>query len=135
MTAGYAWPMANVERRTQFEPAVGSAAAARRFMRGELEQLAVPEPPIETAILLTSELISNAYLHARTEVDLRLVMAPECVRVEVHDGNSRHPVAAATPADATSGRGLLLLQALAQSWGVDGTADGKTIWFELPIAT
>lgn len=127
--------MVEVERRAQFEPDAGSAAAARQFMRGQLEQLAVPDPPMETAILLTSELVSNAYLHARTEVDLRLVMAAECMRVEVHDGNSRHPVAAATPADATSGRGLLLLQALAASWGVDGTGDGKTIWFELPLFT
>lgn len=123
----------DVERWAQFEPQVGSAAAARRFVRTELELLSVPEPPMETAILLTSELVSNAYLHARTEVDLRLVKAATCVRVEVRDGNSRYPVASATPADATSGRGLMMVQALAESWGIDGTGDGKTVWFELPF--
>ena len=96
----------------------------------------MPEPPLETAILLTSELVSNALLHARTEVDLLLVMASSAVRVEVHDGNASPPGLPASPAplDATTGRGLLMVDALAGRWGVDGTGDGKTIWFELPVA-
>lgn len=129
--------MANpdLERRATFEPDVRAAGEARDFLRTHLEQLAVPDPPLETAILLTSELVSNALLHARTSVDLRLIRAAACVRIEVHDGNSRRPVASATPADATSGRGLMLVQALSGAWGVDGTAEGKRVWFELPYAT
>lgn len=125
-----------VERRAHFQPELESPAAARAFVRNELEQQAVPEPPLETAILLTSELVSNALLHARTEVDLLLIMASSGVRVEVHDGNARQPgpPAAPAPLDATTGRGLLMVEALAGRWGVDGTGDGKTVWFELPVA-
>ena len=125
-----------VTRRAHFQPELASPAAARAFVRSELEQQAVPEPPLETAILLTSELVSNALLHARTEVDLLLVMAASAVRVEVHDGNTRqpHPPAAPAPLDATSGRGLLMVDALAGRWGIDGTGNGKTVWFELPVA-
>ncbi len=125
-----------VERRAHFQPELASPAAARAFVRSELEQQAVPEPPLETAILLTSELVSNALLHARTPVDLLLVMASSGLRVEVHDGNGRQPAPAASPAplDATTGRGLMMVEALAGRWGVDGTRDGKTVWFELPVA-
>jgi anti-sigma regulatory factor (Ser/Thr protein kinase) len=125
-----------VERRARFQPDLGSPAAARAFVRSELEEEHVPDPPLETAILLTSELVSNALLHARTEVDLRLVMAASGVRVEVHDSGVRQPPASPAPAplEATTGRGLMMVDALAQSWGVDGTVDGKTIWFELPVA-
>ena len=121
-------------RATTFEPDVNAAAAARQFLRSQLEQLSIPDPPFETAVLLTSELVSNALLHARTSVDLTLITSPACVRVEVHDGNSRRPVASATPDDATSGRGLMMVQALAGAWGVDGTVEGKTVWFELPFS-
>ncbi len=124
-----------VERRAHFEPELASPGAARAFVRSELEQQAVPEPPLETAILLTSELVSNALLHAKTPVDLLLVMASSGVRVEVHDGDARRPRPSAgpVPPDATTGRGLLMVEAMAGRWGVDGTSDGKTIWFELPV--
>jgi hypothetical protein len=56
------------------------------------------------------------------------------LRVEVHDGNSRHPTPSPAPADATSGRGLHLVESLAERWGVEGTPDGKVVWFELPFA-
>ncbi len=124
-----------VERRARFQPDLRSPAAARAFVRSELEER-VPEPPLETAILLTSELVSNALLHARTEVDLLLIMAASGVRVEVHDCGVRQPPDAPPPAplEATTGRGLMMVDALAQRWGVDGTVDGKTVWFELPVA-
>lgn len=124
-----------VERRARFLPELGSPAAARAFVRSELQQRDVPEPPLETAILLTSELVSNALLHARTEVDLLLIMAASGLRVEVHDSGLRRPQPspAPVPPSATTGCGLLLVAALAGRWGVDGTVDGKTVWFELPV--
>ena len=127
--------MAAIEsgRTAVFGPVAETPAAARRFLRLELEKLAVPEPPLEAAVLLANELVSNAVLHARTVMELRLFTADDLVRVEVHDGNTRRPTTAAAPIDATSGRGLLLVQAIADRWGVEGTRDGKVIWFELPI--
>lgn len=125
-----------VERRARFQPELGSPAAARAFVRSELQRRSVPEPPLETAILLTSELVSNALLHARTEVDLLLIMAASGVRVEVHDCGIGRPTGSPEPPapGATTGRGLMMVDALARSWGVDGTIDGKTVWFELPVA-
>lgn len=119
----------------RFDPDEGATRAARRFLRERLTAVPVPEPPLEDGLLLASELVTNAVLHARTEIDLRYVVERTSVRIEVEDGNTRHPIAVATPADATSGRGLGLVHALAKKWGVDGTDDGKIVWFELPITT
>jgi hypothetical protein len=57
------------------------------------------------------------------------------VRVEVSDDNSRLPSFATVPDDANSGRGLLLLQTVSGSWGVESHGSGKTIWFEMPVST
>jgi anti-sigma regulatory factor (Ser/Thr protein kinase) len=110
-----------------------SPGAARRFLRDVFEESSVVDPPSETAVLLASELVSNAVLHARTDLAVRCLVHETCVRIEVSDGNSRRPVAAFTPVDATSGRGLGLVQALSDNWGIEGTADGKLVWFEVPI--
>ena len=126
--------LTNAERSAVFGPVASSAGAARRFLRHELEQLEVGEPPAEATVLLTNELISNAVLHARTDMELRVRTWDDVIRVEVHDGNTRRPSPAPAPADATSGRGLHLVEALADRWGIDGTPDGKVVWFELPIA-
>ena len=121
-------------RSAVFGPEASSAGAARRFLRAELDQLHVGEPPAEATVLLTNELISNAVLHARTDMELRVRTEDDVLRVEVHDGNSRRPSPSPTPADATSGRGLHLVESLAERWGVEGTPDGKVVWFELPFA-
>src|SRR3954452_15569854 len=94
-------------------------AAARDFVRvtlrdWELGQLA------DDAALVCSELVANAILHARTAI--RLNVATEGlsnVRIEVYDDNSRMPSLAACPDDATSGRGLNLIAALAGTWGTE----------------
>ena len=110
-----------------------SAAVARRFVRSRLDELAVPEPPLEDAVLLTSELVTNALLHARTDLEVRLSTSRHRVRVEVHDGDKHRPRASSAPSDATSGRGLLLVQHVADEWGIDRAVGGKAVWFEMVI--
>lgn len=112
-----------------------SVAQARRFVRLRLDALAVPEPPLEDAVLLTSELVTNALLHAGSDLEVRLQTDPHRVRVEVHDGGQRLPLAATAAPDATSGRGLLLVRQLANDWGVDRAASGKSVWFEIDLRT
>ena len=124
----------STERSAVFGPVASSAGAARRFLRHELEELEVGEPPMEATVLLMNELISNAVLHARTDMELRVRTWDDVIRVEVHDGNTRQPSPSLTPSDATSGRGLHLVESLSDRWGIDGTPDGKVVWFELPIA-
>jgi len=116
-------------------PVPASVAQARRFVRVRLDELAVPEPPLEDAVLLTSELVTNALLHAGTDLEVRLQTNPHRVRVEVHDGDHRLPLAATAAPDATSGRGLLLVRQLANDWGIDRAATGKSVWFEMTLGT
>jgi len=66
--------------------------------------------------LLVSELATNAVLHARSDFCIRLMAFEDRVRVEVSDQNSRLPSFSVVPADAYSGRGLMLVQASAAAW-------------------
>lgn len=126
--------MAAHHGQQRFEPVAESARDARHFVRAALDAVAVADPPLETAVLLASELVTNAFLHARTEIVVRYLVGPTVVRVEVTDGNTLRPAAAEAPADAIAGRGLAIVRALASRWGVDPVDDGKCVWFELPIA-
>ena len=125
--------MADHMGEQRFEPEAKCAGEARHFLRGALDSVNVADPPLETAILLASELVTNAFLHARTEIVVRYAVQPTVVRVEVTDGNTRRPSAADVPRDATAGRALAIVDALATRWGVDAVKDGKSVWFELPI--
>lgn len=104
--------------------------AARAFVRSRLESWEATNW-VPKAVLVASELVTNAVLHARTEIQLRLSVEEANVRIEVHDGNSRVPVPASCGVDATSGRGLALVAAVADSWGFELQGDGKVVWAEL----
>lgn len=116
---------------TSLLPSSASAAEAREFVAATLASWHA-EALIPTAMLLTSELVTNAYLHARTGIELRLLRTADGVRFEVLD-NGPNGIA---PLDAddldTHGRGLCLVRELAESWGISpGSPLGKTVWFEL----
>lgn len=105
-------------------------ARARRFVnealgRWHCEHLA------DEALLLTSELVTNAVIHARSEVDLTVTQNGSRVRVEVADDDPRPVAPAEREILASGGRGLCLVQALAQDWGVRPRPAGKSVWFEL----
>ena len=86
---------------------------------------------IETAQLLTSELVTNAVIHGRSHVQLKVTFDNGRLRVDVTDDNSRHPQPQPLDADALDGRGLQIVQLLAARWGVDDQPIGKRVWFEL----
>jgi anti-sigma regulatory factor (Ser/Thr protein kinase) len=120
-----------LEATRTFEPEPEQVLAARHFVARSLADWGLMDPDVP---LLVSELATNAVLHARSEFRVCVTTAPERIRVEVSDFNSRLPTLVTVPSDAYSGRGLMLLQALAGSWGVDSHAnEGKTIWFEMPV--
>lgn len=85
----------------------------------------------DTAELLVSELVTNAVLHAGTEVAVEASVDGTSLRVEVRDGSSHLPSPRAYGRLASTGRGLHLLEALVDQWGVDRDPPGKRIWFEL----
>ena len=104
--------------------------AARQFVRDRLSSWEATDH-LEAAVLVASELVTNAVLHARTAIQLKVIVNGPTVRLEVYDENSRLPVQAACPPDATSGRGLALVSTMATTWGIDNREDGKVVWAEL----
>ncbi len=87
---------------------------------------------IETAELLTTELVTNAIVHVGCKSHLFLRAARDVVRVEVSDPDDHLPSLAAPDADAPGGRGLVIVNGLASAWGIArDTGGGKTVWFEL----
>jgi anti-sigma regulatory factor (Ser/Thr protein kinase) len=111
-----------------------SVPAARRHARRTAREAGLPEDTSDALHLLVSELVTNAVVHARTDVRLHIVVTPDEIRVEVCDQGGLHPRLRTHSASATTGRGLRLLSALASSWGVDELADGgKMVWAVLPI--
>ena len=84
--------------------------------------------------LLVSEMVTNAVLHAGTEVVLRIGHEGTSVRVEVTDGSAAMPgdVRLANDESAT-GRGMWLVEELADAWGQRSHANGKVVWFEVAL--
>ena len=106
--------------------------AARRAREIVAERCATFDSDvIETAQLLTSELVTNAVIHGRSDVSLQVSVDSGLVRVDVADDNSRHPQRQPLDAEALDGRGLQIVQLLAARWGVADEPLGKRVWFEL----
>lgn len=123
-----------------FPPTRHGARAARRAAEAQLVAWGHPPAvdPAATAVLLVAELTANAALHGRVrgrETRLGLALTADTVRIEVTDARGdRLPAAATEPGDGESGRGLLLVQALADDWGVKPHhPGGKTVWAILAL--
>ena len=87
---------------------------------------------VDTAVLLVSELATNAVRHASGRFRLTLFAAHGVLRCEVGDTGCREPRVRDTAAGAEeSGRGMFLVDALARRWGCRRDGPGKTVWFEL----
>ena len=111
-------------------PTAASVATARCVVRGFLGSL-LPEHLVRVAVLLTSELVTNAVVHATTPFRLDVVADDAVVRVAVADGASGVAEPADAPDAAENGRGLQLVDALSSRWGTERLAEGKRVWFEL----
>ncbi|MFF3613186.1 ATP-binding protein [Streptomyces sp. NPDC002580] len=104
---------------------------ARKALRELLRQWGKPGTS-ETAELLTSELVTNALIHTDDDAVLTATVGPRGLRVEVRDFVARRPRLCVPNADdGTHGRGLVLVQSLADAWGVRAHGVGKAVWFEL----
>ena len=109
-----------------------SAGAARRFVKEALGQRDLAPDDIEKALLLTSEVVTNAVVHARTEFQLSLRVTPGVIRVDVDDEGTGGELLTHAPRDAVRGRGLHIVDALAHRWGGEHRATGQhRVWFEL----
>ena len=128
-------PHTGVYARTSLGWNETSPGSARRFVADVLWARGFAKACIEQAVLLTSEAVTNAVIHARSGVDLAVLADHPMARVEVYDYKSSltHPVVNHWPNSlASSGRGLQLIAALAEAWGVEELGEaGKCVWFEV----
>jgi hypothetical protein len=93
----------------------------------------LPPEVSECAALLTSELVTNAVLHASTPLSVTLHFLSGRIRVDVADGSPVIPAVKEYGPDAATGRGLTLFNTLSSDWGVHPVPGGKIVWFELPV--
>ena len=108
-----------------------SARACRRFLLDTLDEWDADQFADE-AVLLLSELVTNAVLHAGTEIDVELRLDRDVLRVEVRDGDPRLPTVRQYSVLSGTGRGLALVAGTAKTWSAEPVPDGgKRVWFEL----
>ncbi|MDH6116287.1 ATP-binding protein [Kitasatospora sp. GAS206B] len=111
-----------------------SGPLARRLVLAVLQSWGL-QPLLEVGELLTAELVANAVRHTggRT-IGLKLLRRPGWLRVEVRDSSRALPcLIVAEPGMAECGRGLLVVDTLADRWGADLLPRGKGVWFELKV--
>jgi anti-sigma regulatory factor (Ser/Thr protein kinase) len=113
----------------RFAMSAASVAKARHFVRQVLGHC--PGSTVDTAELLTSELATNAVLHGHTSFDVSVSHGSGVLRVAVSDGNDLHPSVLTPDHHALHGRGMRLVEHLADSWGSVGQHPGKTVWFDI----
>jgi anti-sigma regulatory factor (Ser/Thr protein kinase) len=117
-------------RRTSLAPVPQNARAARKFVRDCLLADHV-NTDVDLVVLLVSELATNAIRHAGSIFDVWVEVLLPCVRVGVDDPSPVIPAPRAADNTALGGRGLALIEAMADRWGAETTSGGKRIWFEI----
>jgi anti-sigma regulatory factor (Ser/Thr protein kinase) len=114
-------------------PVSSAASRARRFVRRACSSWALDELA-EVATLLANELVTNAIVHARTRIDLRLELRGQRLRIAVRDHDPRPVRPRAADERAERSRGLLIVDRTAEAWGVDRHPDGgKVVWCALDV--
>jgi anti-sigma regulatory factor (Ser/Thr protein kinase) len=109
------------------------ASFARRVVARTAELWRLDREMTETALLLVSELATNAIRHGAPPVRLSLRLDADRLRVEVTDSSPALPQLGLPGSDQPGGRGLQIVQQLAARWGAHASRSrlGKTVWFEL----
>ncbi|MEU0785275.1 SpoIIE family protein phosphatase [Streptomyces sp. NPDC006173] len=121
-----------------FEPVGRSVATARSFVRDTLQGWGFADI-VDDAVVLTSELVTNAVVHAGTSADVLCLRSDDGVRIEVADHYPEREIPLQGAAinmgspDREGGRGLQLCAALAGRWGVEYTPTHKQVWFQLEL--
>lgn len=130
--------MITARAAASFEPVGRSVATARSFVRDTLQGWGFADI-VDDAVVLTSELVTNAVVHAGTAADVLCLRSDDGVRIEVADHYPEREIPLQGAAismsspDREGGRGLQLCAALASRWGVDYTPTQKLVWFQLDL--
>jgi anti-sigma regulatory factor (Ser/Thr protein kinase) len=128
--------MLEAQGRREFSGDADQVAAARRFVASAIHGRG---PARDVSRLLVSEAATNAVLHSASgnggTFEVQYLISDHLLRVEVHDaGAPTSPQRRVHHLESMTGRGLDLFDALSDRWGVGGTPDGWTVWFELDLA-
>ena len=126
--------MSGYTARVDLPPVVASVPLARHTTLDLLRAWGSPHD-LDDAALLVSELVANVVDHVQGEavLTLELVLAEDWLRISVADGWSVRPVVRELEKDRPRGRGLQLVEAIADRWGAEDHHGGKRIWFELAV--
>lgn len=121
------------ERRLKLRRNPGAAGEARRFVDRLLRKHELSEQAVERALLVSSELVTNAYRHGAGEIELRVNVLEDRLRLEVIDeGRDQAPAVREQEGDESGGWGLRIVDQLAFQWGVfEGTTH---VWADLALA-
>jgi len=123
-----------LDSTAKFAAAPESAAAAREFVGDALSRRGCAPDVVETTMLLTSEVATNAVVHARTDFRLHLHVKEDLIRIEVDDEGMGAAVLTYADHDDARGRGLYIVDALADRWGDEHRPGGRhRVWFELSV--
>jgi|SRR6516165_4075983 len=114
----------------EFQPDHTAAARARRFVGDTLRAWGL-DGEVADAELLVSELVTNAILHARSAASVSVDRHGSLFRIAVCDGSSTVPRVRDYGPRAVTGRGMLLVDRIAERWGVEERTEGKCVWFEV----
>ena len=106
---------------------------ARAFVEDCCRTASVEGDACDTAVLLTSETVTNAIIHGRCAPHVSVTVGAGIVLVEVWDDNALLPRLVEHESEALNGRGLVILDTLADCWGTTEHTTGKTVWFEVLI--
>lgn len=116
---------------TRFPATVDAPTAARHLVADALRRRGYEGRMLTDALLVVTELATNAVVHARTPFWITAWAGDDGVRVSIRDGSSGQPAVRVAHPFQTSGRGLRLVAQMTASWGVEPAGDGKTVWAEL----
>ena len=108
--------------------------ATRRFVTETLEAWGATSGLVSDAVLIVSEMVTNAIIHGAPPIELRLRRGAGDVLVEVDDGASSVPRRLRPTPDDEHGRGVLLMAMLAERWGTRPLRDGKSVWCRLTFS-
>jgi anti-sigma regulatory factor (Ser/Thr protein kinase) len=105
----------------------------RTWVRDVLRGWVLTASTVDDAVLMTSELATNAVEHAHSAFDVTVTRQADAIRVAVADDSQQLPSLRDRAADAQGGRGMAIVDALSSEWGAESIpGDGKVVWFAMP---
>jgi anti-sigma regulatory factor (Ser/Thr protein kinase) len=124
-------PTAFPSRSLLLDPQASALRTARSLVQETCVAAGIDADTADNAVVLTSETVTNAFIHGRSQARVTVTVHPSAVRVEVGDTSGLQPVTPDRDTAALGGRGMQIVRALADDWGVRQEPYGKTVWFEV----